>query len=706
MAKFKHIRLWQSSLLKIYMLMLIAILLLAIVGFPDAFHQQIIRLDRCLIILAAITAGLGLVKLKQWLQIQTRHTVLCFTWIVVIISVSLQIWLSWHILGDNIYDGMDTRFQAVNLLSGSRQWIPYFHDLAENNVPMTLIEFWLLAGFKYLHLNYWIGLNCFLFFWTDLTIGLMWSWLRQHFNLAIAGIGLLLAALYFPFYGYALFFYTDGLAVLFPILTLWLLDRYFTAKHLGQRYLLVVALGLELWLGFWIKGNNAILLIALLLVMIIEHKFGWRQTILSIIVITAIFTGSQMLSKPIEKAYGYQEPVAKKMPLLTWTMIGWNDKTQGSSSHTDTAMIQQQATYKQKQQLAIQQIKQRIKSLGLKGTIYYLIHKFNLMWSHGDLDATETLNQAQTYPKIFQYLYGSRKALLSSWDQMIYLILLASNLFFSYSLIKKRVHIDPTLSFSYLAILGIAVFHLIFWEAEARYVYTILPLLLLLASSGIASTNLSLNKKLRTRSFIWWNTGLVSSIVLGLAIIGFLNSKWITRPRSQQAPVLLQTKDYGIWQLNEKKRLVETFSLNKIANKIVWYDPNMATQQKLSVNLQRDSDKKLLPLKQQANKYTWKRLGTLKTGTYHLIIRNVGSSTATITILQSWHYSALPQLKSFTKTPKQKHYLLLSVVKQTKSALLTWQMLLTLVLLLVSIDLIALFGWFKKSLSKLAKNNS
>ena len=124
--------------------------------------------------------------------------------------------LAVYILGDNIYDGMDTRFQVVNMLHGSRQWIPYFHELAENNVPLTLIEYWLLAGFKWLHVNGWIGLNITLFIWLDLTFAMLWQLLKRHLGLAIATVSLLIAAVYFPFYGYALFFYTDGLAVLFP----------------------------------------------------------------------------------------------------------------------------------------------------------------------------------------------------------------------------------------------------------------------------------------------------------------------------------------------------------------------------------------------------------------------------------------------------------------------------------------------------------
>ncbi len=673
--------------------LLTMISVVALAEIPDAFHH-VLRFGPLLILLSVVALIGVLVRLIRWLNQQNQRLIQLIGWFVVLISIGVQLFLAFRIIGDNIYDGMDIRFQAVNLLNGSRHWIPYFHELAQNNVPITMVEYGLLAVFKVLHINGWLGLNLVMFAWIDLTIGLLWSWVSHRWGQTYALILLVLAAMYFPFYGYALFFYTDGVALLFPVLTLWLLERYFKADKRG--WILLIILGIELWLGFWLKGNNGVLLIATLLVLLGDHyRQGWRKTFAAIALLLVLFGVGVVATPHLEASVGYEQPQSKKMPLLTWTMMGLNYGTQGSSSHADTGMIQKQSTYAKKQTLAVTTIKARVRSKGVAGLAGHLLNKLNLMWSDGNLDATETINQAHSYSKLFQYLYGSNKLLISSLNQVIYVAILGLSVIavIGFSVLPKQL--DLEMKFIILTILGVFSFHLLFWEAEARYVLLVFPLLLVLATFGLKQLaalsfeDLVGPKLIRQKRL--FKTGL-SLLLVAVAAIGMLSARrFVEAPVTQSEPVVQQTKDYGNYVLKPGHQVTQRIWLSKAANAISIQNPRKNGTKNISAHVARGTTSWRL----KAKATSWSSQHKFKAGTYKLTLYNRSHKTIKLAILDSRSYNAVPAAKPLNQNKWHHQYLLFKAENKWQQPLFSAKKLALLIILITLVDVS--FIWLPKS---------
>lgn len=644
---------------------------LAFAQIPDQYPNAE-RFGPLLILLGVVAMLSLLAVLTHWLAQRPRLTRL-LTWVVVLVSVGLQIFLAFHVVGDNIYDGMDTRFQAVNLFHGSRQWLPYFYELAKNNVPITLIQAGLLSLFDWLHVNVWIGLNLAMFVWIDITIGLLWFWLKQRLGTRYALVFLILAAIYFPFYGNALFFYTDGVALLFPALTLVLLHFYLQAQQ--QRWLLLVFLGIELWLGFWIKGNNGILLIAVLLVILAAHlQQGWRRSLTAVLLLLALFGVGNAASPQIAAAFGYQQPLSKKMPLTTWTMIGLNYQSQGSSSYDDTTTVQAQPTYAKKQALVNTEIKQRLTRKGVTGVVGHLLNKANLMWSDGNLDATETINQATHYGKLFQLLYGSKKVLISSLNQIVYASVLILSLLAVMGF-RKLATIDLELKFILLTFLGVFSFHLFFWEAEARYALLIFPFLLLLAMFGLAQLNVVKVKQLIARQGDGGRL-TVSLALVAIATVGVLSARqFVEAPTTVHVPVVQQTKDYGTYRLRPGETLRQQIWLPKIANALSIQNPRKSGTKHIRAEV--ISGTKRQRMKASATGWHLNRL--FKKGQHTLVLKNRSNKPVKLAILDSRSYNAVPLAKPVNQNQWHKKYLLFKVQQKWQQPLISAKLLATLV---------------------------
>ncbi|GAB6092635.1 glycosyltransferase family 39 protein [Furfurilactobacillus curtus] len=631
-------------------LLAIAIVILNSSQLPDSFHQKMF-LGRPLILLLTLTIFLTLIVVSRWM---TNLNVRQRRWILgTIISASLliQLWSAFTIFGDNIYDGMDIRIQAINMLHGSRTWIAYFHNLAENNVPVTILQFIIFKIAHLFHINQWVFINLVMFAWADLGFLALYKVVKHYASSTIATLTLLISAGYFPFYAFALFYYTDGLAYVFPLLAIWLSIRLLQAKTPRSISLNAISLGILLAAGFWIKGNNIVTVIAIIWILMTAKRPLRTKITLSLTIL--ICAGLAYSTTPtLKQHFGYTQPSTKKMPVLTWTMMGLNSATKGATNQQDTHLIQAQPTYTKKQKLVNTIIRQRLTKMGPVGLAKQFIFKTNLMWGYGPLDATDLFQQVQHYDAWYSYLFGSQKRLLNTWLAALYSVMWLGFVVECWRLITQRKPFTLFTRFSLLMFLGIYTFHIFFWEVEARYSLIVLPLIIGLAAAGLTdiATEPVITLTPKRQSQLRWT---VLGVLTICAFLGLKTSWSFTRPAALNQPVVQQEKGYGTLVIHPGQTVTQVINLPASANALRIQSTNQIINKPASLKILFKSHTGLQRLTWSAKDHAWQKLHHFSSGKQTLVINNPTGSTRKLTVLKSGQYRSLPQVRSLKPATQQ-----------------------------------------------------
>ena len=286
----------------------------------------------------------------------------------------------------------------------------------------------------------------------------------------------LLFVLFSPFYFYVTFYYTDTLAMPLMLLSLYLYIK-------GGKYNLFSSL-LCAFFAYKMKGNM-LLLIAVMIIYTALSK-PLKKTLLyilsSILIFGILSFGfssviymSHISSKQLEERY--------KVPLNHW--IGMSLIGNGGYRKADYKEIAHAGHYAQKQKAATKRI-QKILNSYTPFTFYkHCKNKITYTWCDGTYFA---VNQTYYYPikhntiknpehMLHEFMISS---FYISYADMYQCFLLLSFILF---VIYKRNSIEPMLLVQGM-LLGSVVFFLL-WETRSRYILSLVPLMLILATSTI-----------------------------------------------------------------------------------------------------------------------------------------------------------------------------------------------------------------------------
>lgn len=423
--------------------------------------------------------------------------------------------------------------QALDLLQGSHHWAAYFYTYP-NNVTFTLLLSTLM------HLGTGVTLNLIQFIWLDCGLVAVWHVLRQH-NPARANLFLSLVITAVPLYAYALNTYTDVYVlplIMLAVVTFYRLQQAETWQQIVGRSLL---LSLFLVAAYLLKANLVVLLIATLLTLWLRPNQAPHQSVtrcLFTLILLATLIAGTGLTHNWQRANGYRLNPDQALPALSWVAMSWNPDYSGQYNRPDVTHIRQQPTQSAKQAWAKTTLTHRLDTLGPAGISDHLYQKARLFLANGTFDSFQVNPAFDRAPNWYRQHRATSDWFLASWCQITYLTLLLVNLGWGIQQLR-RCHLTATYLLGGLAFIGLACFHIIFWEAEERYALPLLPLLLAGTAAGYRQPVNVLRYSLRSR---WLPLGVGAAFTVLLGIAAWQNAGLMVHSNSEPVSVVSQTE--------------------------------------------------------------------------------------------------------------------------------------------------------------------
>lgn len=390
-------------------------------------------------------------------------------WAMILTAETLIIFF-FHGIQPPDFDGGHTFFQAINLLEHKYQAdnLQYF-QIYPNNVAITVLRYWIYRAFCFGNPAFFIPADqiaCAV----SLNIGIYFSWkfILSTLNQKTANLFLIMVLTCFPLFFYIVYFYTDSMTLMFPPLLLYLTHRY--ARTDKIRYIILFSLFLAI--SFQIRENMILMLPALILYIFLIKNF--KKTLICLMISAVLIAGVGFAAQKYENHLGFTKNQALEMPTISWLLMGLSGN--GRYNNKDYMLAMRQPTQKQKKDVNLQAIKQRIADRGAIGLSITWAVKAARTFGDGSLAYFWQTNTTTDYSVPYNYIFGHQKQLVIFIIQVFHIALLIL-LAFSVVRSSRKRKIDENLLIQ-ICLFGSILFYVFVWEAEPRYalLFTLLEL--------------------------------------------------------------------------------------------------------------------------------------------------------------------------------------------------------------------------------------
>lgn len=276
------------------------------------------------------------------------------------------------------------------------------------------------------------------------------------------------------FYLYSSYFYTDTLCMPFGVIGLYLIIKSIKTNNTISKIVLAILSGFFFFIGLKIRIVVAILLIAVCIYILINKQITSKLKIY-----LALLIGLVIGILGFKLAYNYFEIDLDEnaaFPITHWLMMGLNEEYTGGYNASDHDITFNEPTKEEKIEKNIEEIKTRLKDLGIIGVLKLETFKTTRTWSSGNYGVYAKLNNTSDGVGIYEYLggYGNTNIFMKYSLQILKTYISFMVLLGIYQIIKKKnaeYNFDTVI---YIALFGAILFYLI-WEAAQRYSLSFLP---------------------------------------------------------------------------------------------------------------------------------------------------------------------------------------------------------------------------------------
>ena len=480
-------------------------------------------------------------RLWQKKRYHKKHTLWASKWTLlgaVILLFILQVWVSYQIFFETGWDPAAVIAEVRNIIEDRGiNWQWYFQAYP-NNLTIAQIYYWILRVNRALHLfsgEYElmaiVVVNCAV---SSLTCMLVWLTAREISggNHRICWLSWTLSALLTGLSPWMVVTYTDSLGLIFPISILYLYFRVSKTnsnrkKVLGWTLLLILG-----YVGYLIKPQAVIMLIAIVLAELWKRvrgfladrqEKGFRRTIaapfcrltLVLLMTCTVIVGIQMEKSRWQNSRGFIEDSEKSMDPLHYLNMGLNTEQDGAFLQADLDRSAKFATKSERDQYNLESAKTRVKSMGISGLARHLAKKMMVLYADGtfawacepdfwqtmlpEAENSQSGMRTQHFLRELYYEDGQYYRLFETAEQLVWMLVLtgcwitsakelaklknAENMPMTEEELPDHFYLPIALS-----LLGLTMFELIF-EARARYLYIYAPVFVLMAFLSIFMSN-------------------------------------------------------------------------------------------------------------------------------------------------------------------------------------------------------------------------
>lgn len=242
-----------------------------------------------------------------------------------------------------------------------------------------------------------------------------------------------------------------------------------------------ILLGFIMAIGYWIRPTTILPIIALLLFTEVVSKK--RNTMLEGVIILAVFLLCFAGCRLIVRQHVNQSKLMGTFPITHWIMMGLNEESQGSiDNNMDPQYTAGFPTKEEKRKANIEEIKKRLKNMGVKGVVKLGARKIFRVWAVGHDGSLSKAEYAKDFPVLYEKFMGDTGGWYLLFTQAFRVCIFVF-LFFSAIAQLRQKQCTEMFLFA-LTFLGAVLFFLI-WEANKRYNVCFVGVYLLLMADGI-----------------------------------------------------------------------------------------------------------------------------------------------------------------------------------------------------------------------------
>ncbi|VDK13637.1 hypothetical protein OAL24_00432 [Oenococcus sicerae] len=243
-----------------------------------------------------------------------------------------------------------------------------------------------------------------------------------------------------------------------------------------------VLLSVSLSLGYFLRNNLIVVMVAILLTIAITGKYSIRHKMiyfsifaLSFVAIAGLFSVAQRTDKVVSQPNSVT-------PALRYVYMGLNPATQGEINGDDAWRFETQGYSKaQKNIMYRTAISQRLKQYSLPGLSRHLINKVDFMFASGSFD--QDLGLLANRDGSISWFAENSFIWTNAFHGFYVLIFILLGLGCITQIRRKQD--DPLMLFSVLSIVGVFSFQVLFWEVRDRYMLPMIPFVLLMSTFSL-----------------------------------------------------------------------------------------------------------------------------------------------------------------------------------------------------------------------------
>lgn len=300
---------------------------------------------------------------------------------------------------------------------------------------------------------------------------------------------LLLLFVCVPFYTYTTVVYTDTFGMPFVMASIYFIVKLAKAESIKSKVVYMIATALTISIGYAIKGSIAVVLVAGIVYLCLTCD--WKRTVSAALTFASVFLIINSLILPAYvKSCGIvsDESLDKyRFPATHWVMMGFN----GEGKFYDKArhFTGSFPDYESKKEANIREIKKSLSRPSDK-LLDHFNKKISFTWADGSFRTRYYIKEAPN--SFWKRAIMNKKGLLNGYMQTYHVLILISMLI---SIITAIITKDKSaMILIRLSLFGLAMF-LMIWETNPRYIFSFLPLIILMSSDGIFSTSGLINNK-------------------------------------------------------------------------------------------------------------------------------------------------------------------------------------------------------------------
>ncbi|MDO4813711.1 MAG: hypothetical protein Q3988_01325 [Gemella sp.] len=274
--------------------------------------------------------------------------------------------------------------------------------------------------------------------------------------------------------------YSDSLGLIFPISILYLYLRYLKIGKFSYGYVILIAL--LAYFSLAIKPQSFLIFIAIIIYEIFRERNIQEKFKFILLAVFLVFSCSQVQKFTITEKSGIDKE--KSVGILHFVKMGLNNQTNGIYYYPDVKESISYETREERNYYNLLEIENRIEKFGITGLSNHVLKKILINYNDGTFAwgvegefYREILKEKSLISKFFRSIYysnGENYKYFVIVSQANWLVVLAFTIFsISISSKEKEIYLIQ------LTLIALFLFLIIF-EARSRYLFTNLPLFIIL----------------------------------------------------------------------------------------------------------------------------------------------------------------------------------------------------------------------------------